>query len=219
MIDRLEESLSKHGDMNDYFGSPILAVSGEVIGFSQKGEGGKILELENDARANFLTISTPPESIRMEQANLREFIFSLTSTADISFDKVKGIGNLSAVALTLLFISSTMAAKTKEETFVVGLQRRINIILAAIANVIDTTKAKVVNTIYSSPEVSVFVPLDNISFIEMLGKAKVDGIMSVETATELNPLITDGEQEMTRINAELDKAAKAVQVIEPKPTE
>ena len=43
MIKRLEDSVSNHADMNDYFGSPILAVVGEILGFAQKGEQGKIL--------------------------------------------------------------------------------------------------------------------------------------------------------------------------------
>lgn len=199
MIDRFEKSISKHGDMNDYFGSPILAVTGEVLGFSQKGESGKILELDSDARANYLSLTTPPESIRMEQSNLRELIFSLSSTADISFDKVKGIGNLSAVALTLLFISSSMAAKTKEETFIVGIQRRINIILSAIGNVIKTSFKESIDNISSNPQVTVYTPLDNVSFIEMLGNAVDKGIISIETAVEINPLVSNFIQEKTRL--------------------
>ena len=63
--------------MNDYFGSPILAVSGIVEGFASKGEQGKILQLSQEARANYLQLTTPPESILKEQAQLRELALAL----------------------------------------------------------------------------------------------------------------------------------------------
>jgi len=201
MIDRLEESVSNHADMNDYFGSPILAVMGEIIGFSQKGEQGKILELEQGAQANYMTISTPPESIRMEQSQLRELIFALSNTADISFDKVKGIGNLSAIALNLLFISSTMAAKAKEETFIVGLQRRVNLIMACIGKVLDTSLASEIPNIRVEPKLNVYAPSDVNELLKALGKAKTDGIMSVEAIVENNPLIIEKEKEVALVKA------------------
>ncbi len=49
MISRFEELYSNHADMNDYFGSPILAVAGEILGFAQKGEQGKILQMDENA--------------------------------------------------------------------------------------------------------------------------------------------------------------------------
>ena len=219
MIDRLEESVSNHADMNDYFGSPILAVMGEIIGFSQKGEQGKILELEHDAKANYLTISTPPESIRMEQAQLRELVFALSNTADISFDKVKGIGNLSAIALNLLFISSTMAAKAKEETFIVGLQRRVNLIMACIGKVLDTSLASDIPTVRVEPKLNVYQPSDVNELLKTLGQAKQDGIMSVEAIVENNPLIIEKEKEVVLLKAAKEEEAKAIEnkVVEPKP--
>lgn len=206
MIDRLEDSVSNHADMNDYFGSPILAVMGEIIGFSQKGEQGKILELSENAKANYLTLTTPPESIRMEQSQLRELIFALSNTADISFDKVKGIGNLSAIALNLLFISSTMAAKAKEETFIVSLQRRVNLILACIAKVINTSMAKAIEDVRSDPKLNVYAPSDVNELLKTLGQAKQDGIMSTEAIVENNPLIIEKQKEVSLLKEVVNQA-------------
>lgn len=196
MIERHEVSVSNHADMNDYFGSPILAVSGEVQGFVTKGEQGGILELSEDARANYLQLTTPPESILKEQDRLRELIFALCNTADISFDKVKGIGNLSAIALNLLFISSTMAAKTKEENFAISLQRELSIIMNAIATVIDTKLRNGLLSVTTNPEITVYAPKDEIEFTKMLGQAVTDKVMSVEQAVELNSMIIDKPKEI-----------------------
>ena len=201
MIERHEVSVSNHADMNDYFGSPILAVSGEVQGFVAKGTQGQILELSENARANYLQLTTPPESILKEQDRLRELIFSLSNTADISFDKVKGIGNLSAIALQLLFISSTMAAKTKEENFAISLQRELNIIMTAIAKVIDTKLAKGLLSVTTNPKINVFTPKDDVEFTKMLGQAVQDGIMSVDQAVELNDLTIEKAEEIATLKS------------------
>ena len=205
MIDRLEESMSNHADMNDYFGSPILAISGEVLGFSQKGEQGKIIELSEQARANYLQLTTPPESILKEQSNLRELSLSMCSTADISFDKVKGIGNLSAVALNLLFISSAMAAKTKEETFSVNLQRRLSILMSAIGNVIDTKLKPAISKVKYNPAIEVYVPQDIESILKYLGQAYTDQIISLSTVVENNPLVQDKSKELDAIKKEQEE--------------
>ena len=199
MIERLEESMSNHADMNDYFGSPILAISGQVLGFSQKGEQGKIIELSDEARANYLQLTTPPESILREQANLRELSLALCNTADISFDKVKGIGNLSAVALNLLFISSAMAALMKEETFAVNLQRRISVIISAIVNIIDTKLKPNVKEVSYNPAITVYVPQDIESILRYLGEAYTNQIISLETAVDNNPLVQDKNKEIQKL--------------------
>jgi len=196
MIDRLEKTISNHSDMDDYFGSPILAVAGEILGFAAKGEQGKILELSQDAKANYLALTTPPESIRMEIDNLRELIFSLSSTADISFDKVKGIGNLSAVALTLLFISSTMAAKSKEETFALGITREINLLVAAIGRVIDPSLESIISEVYCEPIITPYIPKDIEAMLKVFSEAYEKGIMSIESVVENNPLIVDKQKEI-----------------------
>lgn len=41
-IERMEELLSNCGDTNDYFGYPSYVVSGEIEGFAEKGEQGKV---------------------------------------------------------------------------------------------------------------------------------------------------------------------------------
>lgn len=207
MIERLEVSHSNHADMNDKFGAPILAVTGQVQGFASKGEQGKIIELEQEAKANYLQLTTPPESILKEQAQLRELLLSLTNTADISFDKVKGIGNLSAVALNLLFISSTMAAKTKEETFAVNLQRELNLIMACIGKVIDTSLEKAIQSVDTNPQINVYIPEDIASLMKMLAEAKEAGTMSDELIVENNPYALDKEKELSLL--------KLQKVVEP----
>ena len=54
-----------------------------------------------------------------------------------------------------------MAAKTKEENFAVSLQRELNVIMAAIVNVIDTSLA-VDCLCNNNPTINVYSPKYNI---------------------------------------------------------
>lgn len=131
-IARLEELLSNHGDINDYNGSPTIISEGEILSFASKGEKGKILEVDKGGKVSYLSWDAAPESIRMEIDNLWEVIYTHTQTADISFQQVKSLSNVSGIAIKLMFLDAHSKAKEKQSSvFGECLQRRINLIKAA----------------------------------------------------------------------------------------
>ena len=207
MIERLEESISNHGDMNDYFGSPILAVTGEIMGFAAKGEQGKILQLADQAKANFLALEGKPESIKMEQDNLIKLIFGMSQTPDISFEAMRGMGTIAQFTMKAFFMDAHMAVGRKEESFGVFLQNRINILKRAIASLIDTSYAKEAEALQIKPVITPFLPENTTEMIENLVAAKQGGIMAVETTVNKNTMIDDKELEMTRLKQDQDEAA------------
>ena len=199
MITRFETLLSNHADTNDYFGSPILAVSGQLEGYASKGETGKILQLESGAQANYLALSSEPNSIKMEMDHLFQYIHNMSQTPDISFDKMMGLGDLSGIALRLMFLDAHMAVKNKEEIFGIGLQRRINLLKAAIGRVMITSMGKMAEQIQIKPILTPYVPENVSEILHDLVLAQNNHILSQETAVELNPLVADNENEMIRL--------------------
>ena len=200
LIDRQETNISNHADMNDYFGSPILAVTGKVLGFAQKGESGKILELEHDAKANYLALASKPESIKMEQENIERLIYTMSQTPDISFEQMKtNLGNISGVALRLMFLDAHMAVKMKEEIYGIGLQRRLNLLKACVGTVIDTSLSQAAKAVQLKPIITPYLPANDTELIDNLTVARTGGIISTETAIEQNPLVPDSDAELVRI--------------------
>jgi SPP1 family phage portal protein len=206
MIDRLETLISNHADIDDYFGSPILTVFGELLGYAQKGETGKVLQLTQGSQAQYLALASEPMSIKMEQENLERFIYAMSQTPNITFDVMKGLGNLSGVALKLLFLDAHMAVKNKEEIFGLGLQRRINILKAAIGKVIKTDLGKTADMTQLKPILTPYLPQNDTEMIENLSTSMNGGMMSRETAVGLNPLIEDAETELARMKDEQEEA-------------
>lgn len=203
-IDRLEKLLSNHADSNDYFAFPMMAISGEVLGMSAKGERGKVLQLENGASAQMITWTQAPESLKMEYNNLRSLIFDMTDTPDISIEQMKSLGTYSGIALKMLFLGAHLKAADKEENFGKSVQRRINYLKAALAKInVRLEKATVLSI---KPRFEYFLPKNDQEKVDILSTAVTAKIVSKKTAVALNPLVSDPEAEVTQIEEEANSA-------------
>jgi len=202
MISRLETITSNHGGMNDKFGAPMFIISGEIQGEIIDNQTGSVMQMENGGAANYAQLASEPESISLEQKNLEKFIYTMSQTPNISFDQMITIGAMSGFAAEMLLTDPHMAVRTEEETFGIGLQRRYNIIKAAIGALIDTSLAAESKTVQLKPVITPYIPQNASENIDMLAAARIAGIMSTETAVEKNYLIDDKDMEMQRINDE-----------------
>lgn len=200
-IDRYEKSISNHGDTNDYSGSPIVVCDGEVEGFAKKGEQGKVLITKNGATVKYLSYDQAPESVKLEQTNLKSLIYEQTDTPDISFEQMKGIGPLSGAALKMLFMAAHMKAADGEEIFGKGVQRRINYLKAALAKL--NVKLEKALPLSIKPKFEYFLPKDDQGTVDTLVAATGNKpIISRKTAVALNPLVQDPETEIKNLEEE-----------------
>lgn len=210
LIERLETLISNHADTNDYFASPIIAVTGDIQGFAEKGEQGKLLELKNGGDVKYITWDNAPESTKMEMENLQKFINTYTCTVDTSFEQMKALGtnrSLSGFAIQMMFTDAYLKAEDKEEIFGEGVQRRINYLKKAIAVLDESFKEALPLSV--KPKFDYFSPKNTQELVTTLIAASGAGIMSNETAVRLNPLVTDPDSELDKIEEE-DQKAQAV---------
>jgi SPP1 family phage portal protein len=137
MIERLEKMQSNHGDTNDYSGSPILFIQGKIQGFAAKGEPGKVLQGEGDAKASYIAPENAPESMKLEWENLKNLIFLCTQTPDLSLESLKGLGQIpSGAAFERMLIATYMKARKRQVgQFGECIQRRVNFLVSAAATI------------------------------------------------------------------------------------
>lgn len=211
MIERLEKKFSNHADTNDYFDSPIVKAKGQVTGFSDKGESGKVLQMSTDADVSYLTWDSLPASNQLEFENLIKSINSYTHTPNISFDNVKGLGTFTGIALKMFFMDAHLKASDKEEIYGEAVQRRINYLKSAIAYFKDSFKAALRLSI--KPEFEYFLPKNETEDLTNIIAAVNAGILSVESAIKQNPLVEDAVNEIALIKKEAD--AKVVPAADP----
>lgn len=211
-IDRIEDLLSKFGDTNDYFGSPILKLKGEIENPPTKEEVGKILRFKGSINdkgdmvysgdADYLTWEQAPESIKMEYDMLKDIIYGMTSTPDLSFNNVKGLSSLSGIAIKLMFTDSILKAKDKEELFGECLTRRNNLLKAIVSTVSVKHKIKL-EELDISLEFGSVLPTDLDEIIKSLSLARGgEPIMSEETAVRQNPLVPDADADIESMGKE-----------------
>lgn len=202
LIDRFEKTLSNHGDTNDYFGSPMVFVEGEIEGFAEKGEQGKVLQGKNGAKASYMSWDQSPKSMELEFKNLRSLIFDMTNTPDISFENMKGLGTFSGIALKMLFFGAHMKASEKEENFGKGIQRRINFLSQAMA-ILNMEKFKAATGLDITPRFEYYLPKNDAEIIDMLVSATSGKpVMSVKQAVSRNPLVDNVEAELQNLKEE-----------------
>jgi SPP1 family phage portal protein len=217
LIDRFEEVISSHSDTNDYFASPMLTLKGSIASLPEKQQTGKVIRLVGEkgvdgktewGSAEYLTWDQSPESLELEINNVKGLIFSLTQTPDLSFDNVKSLGNISGIALKLMFFGPINKSKNKQEIFGPGLERRISVI-TSILEFVDVSLQDQLNNLEVNVMFSDCLPENITELVTTLSTARGgEPVMSRETAVKNNPLVSDADAELEILEKE-DKTNSA----------
>jgi SPP1 family phage portal protein len=213
MIDNFENRLSRLSDTNDYFSEPLLKIFGKVQKMPGKDEVGRVLEFpmyednvsgkQIHGDADYATWDHVPESVKLELETSWDTIFAMSSTPDLSFNNIKGVGNVSGIAMQLMFMDAFMVREEKMEIFDPALRRCVSVVLAGLKNITNIKYRNDVSLENLDVSFTGILPDDVSEFIETLvNAAGGKPIMSQETASTLNPLSKDSDQEIERIKAE-----------------
>jgi SPP1 family phage portal protein len=209
LIDRYEATLSNFSDSIDYFGAPDLVLTGEVTGLNEKQSMGKVIQLTGDgADARYLTWDQAPEAIKLELETLKNLIFSLTQTPDISFEQVKNLGSqISGIAIKMMFADAHLKAMSHQEVFGEMIQRRLNLLMAAIGNVIAVKYKADVDLMDITPVFNLYMPSNDKEIIENLLLANGNKpIISQKTSIKLSPFDVNADDEIAAIEEDEKKA-------------
>ena len=202
LIDRLEKLLSNFADTNDYHASPKIFTTGQINGWSKKGEAGAVIEGEEGATMQYVSWQNAPESVKLEIETLLKLIYTITQTPDISFDSVKGIGAVSGIALKLLFMDAHLKVQDKREIFDDYLQRRVNVIKAYIGQFNQSLKADC-DSLLIEPEIVPYMIVDEKEQVEYWMTANGNkALISQEESVEKAGLTSNAEATMEKINNE-----------------
>lgn len=202
LIDRLEKLLSNFADTNDYHAAPKIFTKGEITGFSSKGESGAIIEGEEGSDAKYLAWEQAPEAVRLEIETLLNLIYTLTQTPDISFQSVKGVGQLSGITLKLMFMDAHLKVKDKQEFFDELMQRRVSILKSYIAK-FNTAIAAECESLDVEAVITPYMIDDEQSLIEMLTTANGNKpLISQKLSAKLAALAQDPEEDFKQIEQE-----------------
>lgn len=210
LIDRYEERLSNTADTNDYNGDPLLLLRGESPTWFDKGERGKVVTTDSEGDGKYVTHDVMSESVEYELKTLKELIFMLTQTPDISFESMKSLGSdIAGIALKLMFMDAHMAAENRWEVFGEMEQRELNLLKAMIGKVQVAKYANNVNTLRIEPVMTPYLPRNEKEIIDNLIKANGGKpIIAQESSVDESPYGYDAKEQMDKMSKEAEDEAK-----------
>lgn len=218
LINREEMIASRSADTNDYFADPIAVMASELIkNLPDKKEAAKTLFTNDkdgvDKAMKYVTWDNAPQSKKDELEWLQNHILTNTFTPHITLDTLKSLSQLSAKALrTVMMLADIKAAKRKESHDEL-LDRTASLVTAIIGNVLDVSLRTQCDELKIGHEFQEPFGEDIADDLENICKALDSGILSTESAVELNPLVKDVAREMERLTAEQAERLKQQQSI------
>lgn len=217
LINRIEWLNSKHSDSNDYFAFPALVVKGDVRNLPSKNEVGKLYEIDGEeddkgitqynGGVDTLTWEQSPESIKNEYEKLISNIYSMTHTPDISFENLKGMSNVSGIALKLMFLDAKVKARNNKMAYGEKIDRVINV-FKEFCKYVGSSNVGDIKGLPVTYRFEDIIPESDTDLIDnLVTSAGTKPIISQKTAAELHPYVEDSEQEQDRLDED-KKASK-----------
>lgn len=220
LIEREELIASRTADTNDYFADPVAVFDANVIkNLPEKDTIGKSLFVKSEngqstsQAMSYVTWDSAPQSKKDEIEWLQNQILTNSFTPHITLDTLKSLSNLSAKALrTVMMLADIKAARRKEKHDEL-LDRTASLLLAIIGNVLDVSLHSQCEIASIGHEFQEPFGEDISDDITDIVKALDAGIISTETAVELNPLVKDASRELERLKAEQEERMQTQQSI------
>lgn len=214
LIHRAEYIASRTSDTNDYFADPIAIMDAEVIkNLPEKNAANKLLIAKGadgvDKAAKYLTWDSAPESKKNEVEWLEDKILTMTFTPKISLETLKSVSQLSAKALNTVMLLANIKANRRKETHSELLDRTASLVSAIIGKVLDVSLYNQCKDLQVAHEFQEPFGDDITEALTNIVKAYDSGLISTETAAELNPLVKNSKTEMDRLKKEQEERAKA----------
>lgn len=212
LIDRYEVALSKLSGSNDYTAHPMVKIFGKVLNAPEKDEDGKawMIPIEYDEDGNevkgdvqLITNPNSSESVELELDKIENLIWSITSTVNLSFNNVKGLGNISGIALTLMFLDSNIKASLNEGDNRTMIERIINVLISGVVTTMNTRLKSESNDLLFDVQFNSILPTDLKEAVETVSRAVESGVMSKRTAVEYLDMNQNTEEELEMINNEM----------------
>lgn len=210
IIDQMEDILSKFGDSFYKHHNPIPVVTGQQLtggGINKHVVGGG-LQLDDDADFKLVSVDLNEKAFETIYNTLKQELLNISSTPAVSLNNTD-VSNLSETSMKILFTLADMKGKMNERYLRNGLESRFEKIIELLERKgIEFTEEDIdsLDVVFSYSK-----PQNETEIINNLVSLKGIGAISNETAIEINPYISNTNQELERLNvAKVEEATEEV---------
>jgi hypothetical protein len=200
---REEEMDSKIGDTNNYFADPIALASADVIeSMFEPSTPAKLLQATGkDSRFEYVNPPQASELRTAEKEDLKDSILFDTFTPDFSFDRLRGMGTLSGVAIRNAMALGYIKRANRMEIYGELVDRDVKVIIGVLQFLNPDMAAKL-GELQISFEFAEPFQTDKRDEWQSIVTLYSGGLVSLEEAVRRLGLTEDPVAELERIMAE-----------------
>lgn len=179
--EEIEYSLSRNSNVISYNSAPLLKVVGATKGKEDKGESYRVVHCEQGGDVSYVSWSQSVEALKFHVDTMRNIYWMLAQIPDISFDNMKGLGNIGYDARQTLLSDAHLRVGDETGTWIEFFERECNVIKAFLA-VMNTAWANEMDNIVVEHIITPYIQNDE--FAEITKRMKANGNKPIESQLE-----------------------------------
>ena len=198
----IEFSNSRNSDVIKKNSSPIIVVSGEIVGAPPaNGRGREAYQLKSGGSVNLLNPAMSSDQVKTHISTQKEFISEVTQMPDLSMENIKGLGQMSGEARKTLLTDAHLKVGEESHDIVWFLDREFSVIKSILATAHPAWKP-LVSKVTCQHIITPFIQNDQTSQTDRLAKRVDSRLLSRRSAIEQFDDVANVDEEMKRIEEE-----------------
>lgn len=198
----LEYTLSRNSDVIAYNSAPVLKIAGGIQGEEKKGESKRIYRVTNGGDVSYVSWQQSIEALKFHADMLLKLYFMQAQMPDISFENMKGMGNIGYDARMTLLMDAHLKIGDEAGNWIEFLDREVNVVKAFL-KLMNTKWASEVDDVEVENVITPFIQNDRKGLIDTLvagngGKAVMSQLDSIREFGESD----DPEKTLKQIQEE-----------------
>lgn len=128
--EEIEYTLSRNSDVIAYNSAPVLKIVGQVLGEEAKGDSRRAFRLQNGGDVGYVSWNQSIDALKYNVDMLVRLFFLQSQMPDISFENLKGLGNIGYEARQTMFTDAHLRIGEEAGIWEEFLERECNVIKA-----------------------------------------------------------------------------------------
>lgn len=207
----IEYTLSRNSNVIAYNSAPILKVAGGIKGSEDKGESRRIFRTENGGDVSYVSWAQSIEALKYHVETMTNLFWSQSQIPDISFEKMKSLGNIGFDARQTLLTDAHLKVGDEAGAWIEAFERECSVIKSFL-KMLNASWGKEIDNVEVEHTITPFIHNDEDAFVNRL--SKLNGgkpIMSQLESIQQAGYSTDAQSTLEQIQEE-DKASNAARM-------
>ena len=177
----IEYSLSRNSNVIAYNSAPLLKIVGGIKGQEEKGESYRIVRCESGGDVSYVSWSQSIEALKYHVETMEKLYWSQAQLPDLSFDNMKGLGNIGYDARQTLLTDAHLRVGDESGLWLEFLERECNVIKAFL-KIMNKKWENEVDNIVVEHVITPYIQNDELA--EINKRMKANGNKPIESQLE-----------------------------------